>query len=315
MLSRVADSLYWMSRYLERAEHTARLVDVNLTLTLDRAPADASVYWGRLLSSLRPPPSTDAPDGLAQAVAHTTVDLSNRASIASCIAAARENARQVREQISSEMWEQINRMFLAVRRSSSANWSDNSHAFLSGIIEGTHLFQGLTNATMAHGEGWQFIELGRYIERASATSSLLLVQFRDLPDQPTEVGQFVEWVGLLRSSCAFEAYCRHYTADVRGRRIAEFLLLNAEFPRSIRYAARHIQTSLRAIGQMTRRGGGRAERLAGRLLASLDYAQIDELMADNFPATLDGIGRQCGQINAAVYQQFIHYPVETALTA
>jgi uncharacterized alpha-E superfamily protein len=224
----------------------------------------------------------------------------------------------VREQISSEMWEQINRVFLSVRRGRANADLGDSHAFLAGIIEGTHLFQGLANGTMAHGEGWQFIELGRYIERVSATASLLTVQFRDLADpadQPVEVGQFVEWVGLLRSCCAFEAYCRHYTADVRGDRIAEFLLLNAEFPRSVRYGARHIQTSLRAIGQMTRRGGGRAERLAGRLLASLDYAQIDEIMADSFTATLDSIGRQCGQINAAVYQQFIHYPVETALSA
>src|SRR6188508_925010 len=116
MLSRVADSLYWMSRYLERAEHTARLVSVNLHLTLDRTPVDSAHHWGRLLSSLRlPPPAPDSvtspePDGGA------TLDLSNRDAIAASIGAARENARQVREQISSEMWEQMNRLFLAVRR-------------------------------------------------------------------------------------------------------------------------------------------------------------------------------------------------------
>src|SRR5689334_17726406 len=116
MLSRVADSLYWMSRYLERAEHTARLVNVILYLTLDRAPVDAARHWGRLLASLRMPPPMPEASNLAVEATETVLDLANRDSIAASIAAARENARQVREQISSEMWQQINRLFLAVRR-------------------------------------------------------------------------------------------------------------------------------------------------------------------------------------------------------
>jgi uncharacterized alpha-E superfamily protein len=318
MLSRVADSLYWMSRYLERAEHTARLVNVNLNMTLDRTPADAARNWGRLLASLRlPPPAPDSLTAVEHATA-ATLDLANRDSIAASVAAARENARQVREQISSEMWEQINRLFLAVRREAvDADWTGGTHAFLASVIEGVHLFQGITDATMTHGEGWQYIDLGRYLERASATAALLDVHYRDFPgarEQPVEVGAYVESVALLRSCCAFEAYCRQYTADLRAIRIAEFLILSADFPRSIRFGAGRIQAALKAIAALTGRGG-RAERLAGRLLASLDYGQVDEIVGDHLPEYLEGIVRQANQINAAVYQQYIDYPIDTVLSA
>src|SRR5580765_2220079 len=319
MLSRVADSLYWMSRYLERAEHTARLVNVNLYLALDRAPIDAAHHWGRLLASLRMPPSMPSDADLAAHATGQVLDLANRDSIAASIAAARENARQVREQISSEMWQQINRLFLSVRRDApDPGWTGRTHDFLMSVIEGVHLFQGITNATMTHGEGWHFIELGRYIERASATAALLDVQYRDFSGTalpPSTVGEYVEWVGLLRSCCAFEAYCRHYTAELRPDRIAEFLILNAQFPRSVRYAARHIQSSLQAIGQQNGRAAGRAQRLAGRLLASLDYGQVDEILNDNLQAYLDAIVRQANQINVAVHQQYVQYPVDQALSA
>jgi uncharacterized alpha-E superfamily protein len=318
MLSRVADSLYWMSRYLERAEHTARLVNVNLNLTLDRTPDDAARHWGRLLSSLRLPPPVPGTLTPFEHAASATLDLANRDSIAASIAAARENARQVREQISSEMWEQINRLFLAVRQDSvDADWTGGAHAFLTSVVEGVHLFQGITDATMTHGEGWRYIELGRYLERASGTASMLDVHYRDFPggrDQPTHVGEYVEWVALLRSCSAFEAYCRHYTADLRSIRIAEFLILNADFPRSIRFSAGRIQSALKAIATLTGRGV-RAERLAGRLLASLDYGQVDEIVGDQLPAYLEGIVRQTNQINVAVNQQYVQYPIDAALSA
>jgi uncharacterized alpha-E superfamily protein len=246
------------------------------------------------------------------------LDLANRDSISASIAAARENARQVREQISSEMWQQINRLFLSVRRDApDPGWTGRTHDFLMSVIEGVHLFQGITNATMTHGEGWHFIELGRYVERAGATAALLEVHYSDPPGPATTGvgGEYVEWVGLLRSCCAFEGYCRQYTADLRSDRIAEFLILSAQFPRSVRYAARHIQSSLQTIAQLTGRGPGRAERLAGRLLASLDYGQVDEIMSGNLLEYLQSIVRQAGQIGAAVHQQYVSYPVNQALSA
>ncbi len=317
MLSRVADSLYWMSRYLERAEHIARLVNVNLNLTLDRTPADAARHWGRLLASLPEPPPwvlKPAPDATERA----TVDLANRESIAACVGTARENARQVREEISSEMWEEINRLFLAIQRRQpvESEWTAGTHEFLTSTISGVHQIQGVTDATMTHGEGWHYIELGRYLERTSATAALLEVQFGDAgsdPAQPAGVSEYVEWVGLLKSCCAFEAYCRHYTADVRPQRIAEFLVLNPDFPRSIRFAAGRLQASLRCIASLTGRLNGRADRIAGRLLASLDYGQIDEIMGE-LPGYLQNIVRQATLINSAVHQQYIAYPIDAGLS-
>jgi len=316
MLSRVADSLYWMSRYLERAEHTARLVNVNLNLTLDRAPADAARHWGRLLASLPVPPPWQL-KATPGAVERATVDLANRESIAACVGTARENARQVREEISSEMWEEINRLFLAVqqRQPVESEWTAGTHEFLTATINGVHQIQGVTDATMTHGEGWHYIELGRYLERAAATAALLDVQFREAPPDSsgtTGVSEYVEWVGLLKSCCAFEAYCRHYTADVRPQRIAEFLVLNREFPRSIHFAAGRVQAALRGIAGLTGKVNGQSDRLAGRLLASLDYGQIDEIIGQ-LPAYVQGIVRQANLINAAVHQQYIAYPVDSGL--
>ena len=316
MLSRVADSLYWMSRYLERAEHTARVVNVNLNLTLDRAPADAGRHWGRLLTSLPDPPSWHV-RAAGSGDERTTVDLANRESIAASIGAARENARQVREEIGSEMWEEINRLHLRVQQHQpvASELTAGAHEFLSATVTGVHQIQGVTDATMTHGEGWHFIELGRYLERASSTAALLDVQFREAP--PADAGvpgvsEFVEWVGLLKSCCAFEAYCRHYTADVRPQRIAEFLVLNPGFPRSIHFAVARVQQALRNIAELTGRPAGSSERLAGRLRASLDYGQIDELMGE-LPSYLQGIVRQATLINAAVHQQYIAYPIDTGL--
>ncbi len=317
MLSRVADSLYWMSRYLERAEHTARLLDVHLNQMLDQTPGSANHRWERLLSSLR----TSLPTGSiydAYILTHAlTFDLANTASIVSCIGAARENARQVREQISSEMWEQLNRLFLHVKRTDQATfWTTEPHEFFQVVKQGAHLFQGITDATMSHGEGWQFIQVGRAIERAGATAALLDVHFTDfLTRHPTETVDYLAWVGLLKSCTAYEAYCKVYTADIRPECIAEFLLLNAEFPRSVRFAVGVIHTALQAIASTTGRNAGRAERLVGRLHAALDYDQVEEIMDGSMHSYMENIQRQCSQIHTALHQIYISYPIDSSLLA
>jgi uncharacterized alpha-E superfamily protein len=253
-----------------------------------------------------------------------TFDGSNQASIVACIAAARENARQVREQISTEMWEQLNRLFLQVKRADNdALWIAEPHEFYRMVKDGAHLFQGITDATLSHGEGWQFIQLGRFIERAGATALLLDVYFGELlGSQPlnAEVADYLEWVGLLKSCTAFEAYCKVYTASLRPDRIAEFLLLDPACPRSLRFAADCVLAALRALpksSNLTYRSAdiALAERLAGRWQASLDYGQVDEIMAENIHAYLSNIRRQCAQIHAAIQQTYISYPIETALIA
>ena len=318
MLSRVADSLYWMSRYLERAEHTARVVSVNLNLTFDRAPAELALHWGRLVGSLRLPPPTAAPVRATDGAEGTTLDLAHRDSIAACIAAARENARQVREQISSEMWEELNRLYLDVQRTDVMDTSraERMDDFFCSVIQGVHLFQGVTDATMTHGEGYRFIELGRYVERAGATAALLDVHYRDFAGSsrhPTDVGELVEWAGLLKACHAFEAYCQHFTADLDSGRVAEFLILDDDFPRSLHFAAARIEQALAAVLDDTGRSRGDADRLAGRLRASLDFCHVDEILASP-SGFLAGIVTLTNAIDHAVHRQYIDYPVDAGLT-
>jgi len=301
LLSRVADALYWISRYLERAEHTARVVGVRLDLGLERK-------------------SEFAADDATSLIATSILDSSNAGSVAACVTAARENARQVREEISTEMWEQLNGLFLRLKQvRTESSWRSRPHYLTRLVIEGVHLVEGTTGATMGHGEGWHYLQVGRFLERAEATAALLGLHFSDLPTAADEVerrSRQTDWVGLLRSCSALEGYCRHYTADIRAERIAEFLLLNSEFPRSVRFAAARVESSLRALSRQTMRSaGGRAERLAGRLHASLDYGQVDEILSEDPHTYLEGVGRYCADIHAAIYQTYLTYPIEAALPA
>ena len=314
MLSRVAESLYWMSRYLERAEHTARVIKVQLNLMLERESEDDDRHWKRMLKSLAVE-MTDVKDGEAQGVAKALIhSTSSRSSILSCIMAARENSRQVREQISSEMWEQLNRMFIEVQRA-DANEAFDVGDFLQAVKDGAHMFQGITDSTMTHGEGWQFIQAGRALERASALATLLGVHFREFYGKDAEP-EPLEWIGLLRSCTAFEGYCKAYTADLRPDRIAEFLVLNASFPHSIRFSADALETAMKQIGmEVSSRRSARVERIAGRMQATLAFGQIDEIMSSGLQAYLETVLRQCSQAHAALYQTYITYPIEAALQA
>jgi len=318
MLSRVADSLYWMSRYLERVEHTARLIDVNLNQMLDQT-GNVNQSWDRLLDSLHMPALKDETQDAYSITRALTFDAANSSSIVSCMAVARENAQQVREQISSEMWEQLNRLYLHIKGTNVEKfWHSQPHRFLTRVKEGIHLFQGITDATMSHSEGWHFIRVGRFLERTSATASLLDVHFSTLlenrQDHEDTTLDYLGWVGLLRSCAAFEAYCKVYTANIQPDNIAEFLLLNAESPRSVRFAAAMMQADLQAIARSNNiHNAGRAERLVGRLRAALDYDQLDEIMSGSMHGYLENIQRQCAQIHTAIYQTYISYPFDVAL--
>ncbi len=315
MLSRVADSLFWMSRYLERTEHTARLIGVGLTQILDQAPQAIAPRWRRLLTALHVEPPVDGLNDPQVITRLLTTDAVNPASIVACMTLARENARQVREQISSEMWEHINQLYLHVRATSIDQiWQDEPVEFYQMIKERLHLIQGITDATMNHGEGWHFIQVGRYLERIWATTLLLEVFFQPYLTDHEGVVDAIDWVALLKCCTAFEAYCKVYTADVQPERVAEFLLLNAESPRSIRFAADQVQTSLDQIGQHAgTRHAARAERLAGRLRAQLDYGQVDEIIGHDLLLFLGQIRQQCSAIHDAIYQAYISYPIDQAL--
>ena len=282
MLSRVADSLYWMSRYLERAEHTTRLLDVNLNLMLDENESAAERRWQRVLAALGNPKDlvwTGDPYALTRTL---TFDTEYKASILSCIISARENSRHVREQISTEQWHRLNSLYLDVTRPGIPRFGmqggpEQPTEFLQQVIEAVHQFQGVSDSTMSHGEGWQFIQVGRYIERASATAMLLEAYQDELwsaPDKGAESNEYLEWMGLLRSATAFEAYCKVYTADLSPERILEFLLLDEEFPHSLRFAIDSLQHALVAIDKESAISqAGPLRRQAGRLQASLELCE------------------------------------------
>ncbi len=318
MLSRVADSLYWMSRYLERAEHTARVMEVHYNLVLEVSPESEGERWLRVVRSLGVKDAGLDEDS-ARALAHSlAADPGSKASIVHSIMSARENARQVREQISSEMWEQLNRLFLEVRRAGIEDlWEQGPVDFLQAIKEGSHLFHGITDSTMAHSEGWHFIQVGRFIERACLLCALIDVHYHEFHPEggaSPETGDHLEWVGLLKSCTAFEAYCKVFSAETRPDRIAEFLILSPAFPHSIRFSIDAIESALKDVGaQAPARCASRVERIAGRLRAMLGFGQIDEIMAGGLHSYLQNILEHCAQIHTALHQAYIAYPIEAAL--
>src|SRR5580700_7663614 len=257
MLSRVADSLYWMSRYLERAEHTVRMLDVNMGLMLDKSSTSAEGRWKRVLAALGNPQGVRWENDYYQLVHTLTFDADVPASVTSCLIETRENARQVRDEISTEQWQQLNRMYhWVIQPQSEFGLNTRLGDFLPAVIDGVHLFQGVTDSTMSHGEEWQFIQMGRYLERAAAIANLLDLYQPEIlhtPEVAAEGQQYQEWVGLLRCCTAFEAYCQVYTADITADRILEFLLLNDNFPHAIRYCVDQIRSSIESI----QRTGGR----------------------------------------------------------
>src|SRR5271170_912508 len=318
MLSRVADGLHWMSRYLERAAQTARLVDVESQLWLVQTPEAAAERWRFLFEALRipPPPGVVDPTRLLNSLVFSRT---NASSVVSCISTARENLRHVREQCSSEMWEQLNRLYLEVMENQPEDsWILKSHSFFRAVQEGAHLFQGITDSTMSHGEGWQYIQIGRYVERAETMASLTGTHFKHMaqaPDEAVESAEYLAWVGLLRGCGAFEAYCKAYTAEIVPLRAAEFLLLNSDFPHSVRFAVDRVNAALHVLGDITERKAKLPVRIAGRLRAQLSFSQIDEILASGAHAYLENVRTECGAIHSAIHQIYFDYPVETEMAS
>ena len=316
MLARVADSLYWMARYLERAEHTARLLNVNLYGMLDGRAEVSTQRRARVLHSLRVEVSEELAD--RDVVAALTYDSDVSSSIVRCVGLARQNAREVREEISTEMWEQINRLNLFVRGSDrDAVAQGTAHGFFQDVKEGSHLFQGITDATLSHDEGWHFVQLGRYVERLQSTVGLLGAHLDATPDPGTdaESDAYTEWVDLLKSCTAYEAYCRAYSVHVDPDQVVEFLLLNPYFPHAVRFGARAIRFSLDALGDsIPQLKHSEAPRAVGKLTSTLQFDAVEEIMGGDVQAYLDRIRRRCQQVHQAIYDACIAYPIESALT-
>jgi uncharacterized alpha-E superfamily protein len=318
MLSRVADSLYWMSRYLERAENTVRQLDVTMSLMLDTGATNTEARWQRMVAALGRPEGIEWNGSIEAAARKLIFDSLNPASVTYCVNAARENARQVREEISTEQWQRLNRLYHQMHSPhAQAQFGPNLSDALSAVIDGIYLFKGTTDTTMIHGQGWQFIRLGRYLERAYSTATLLEIYQPDLFQQsPAErAGHLhLELVGLLRCCTSFEAYCQVYTADLTPDRILEFLLFNRDFPHAIRYCVDGTRQAIEAIQE----AGGRRppEELTsgiGKLHAMLGYTTIGEILAGDAAAFLHTIREQCLRIHELTYRYYIHYSIQSAL--
>jgi uncharacterized alpha-E superfamily protein len=309
MLSRVADSLYWMSRYFERANHCARVLEANYNLMLNPSKLPTEERWRRIMASLGIE-ATGSDIDPQSAMLKLTSDADDESSIASCVAESRENAGQVREQISSEMWECLNRLYHEVTQAGNGVERDSDPMRLvAAVREGSYRLHGITDATMNHGEGWQFIQLGKYMERSCALPVLLDASFSRAREADT-----LDWVGLLASCAAFESYCKVYTAELKPDSMAEFLVLNPEFPYSVRYAVERMGAAISAISQTSfTKATGRIERIAGRLRASLAYVQIADIMTGGVHRYLSDVIEQCNNLHAAVQVVYIDYPIQSVL--
>lgn len=313
-----------MSRYLERVEHMARVSSVNLSMALEQSPEAASRRWQRVLGGLRSrPPHSEGFHDPAEVAYWLIFNQTNHNSLASCAKGARDNARQVRESISIEMWEHINRLYFRVREAREASeWRENQGEYLSGIIETCHMISGVTDSTLSHGEGWHFIQVGRYSERASSIAALLDVHFAELQKpglrgkaRRDETDTYLDWVALLSSCIAFDAYRKVHTAQLLPERIAEFLVFNPEFPHSVCFAAQELENSLRAIGKITRsHRASRVNNVAHRLRSTLSFSQPSEQVLDTMNSHLRYVLDSCGQIHHAIHQAYIAYPVEQELS-
>lgn len=310
MLARVADSLYWIGRYVERAEHMSRLSDVMLNATLDRS--DAAVQVARIALAAVGDSEPDKAESPYQAALALTLDREDPGSIASSLARARENARQVRDQITTETWERLNLLHLKMADSRAERaFADGSRAFLHDIIADLHLFKGASDATMSHGEGWRFLLLGVYLERAQLIGALLEVCFGG----PKPISDHFALTNVLRMGCALEPYLRTYTADMQPSYILQFLLLDAEFPRSIRFCTDRIDEHLAALSRRLETRHGDPDRLAGRLKARLQYADMVEVEKDGPSAFIGQVLDECAAIHRGVYEAFVAYPLEQRLPA
>lgn len=313
MLARVADSLYWLGRYIERAEHLSRLSSVMLNATLDQTDSGAQAVW--IAMAAVGEPGDGAGVGSFEAAEALVLDRGDPNSVVSSLARARENARQVRDQITTETWERLNLLYLKVTDTEARKeFSDGSANFLHDVIADLHLFKGAADTTMSHGESWRFMMLGIYMERAQLVSRLLEVCFAESPAHG-RVDDHVALVSVLRMACALEPYLRVYTAEIEPRHILEFLVFDEDFPRSIRFATAQIEQHLSAMarGVFSERGG--PERLAGRLKARLQFAEVDELEAVGAGPLLTTVVNECARIHEAIYETFVAYPLETRLPA
>lgn len=302
MLSRDADAMYWMARYVERAEHVARLLLVNSNLLIDvgdLAPALQARQWQSLLTILRLGELPEGPNLAHDVRQHLAFNADNPNSILTCLTRARENARGIRENISAEMWENLNTLHWSLRGDDAQGRFDESPDDLfRSVMFGSMLFQGLTDQTLAHDQRWLFTQLAKYLERTDVTCRIIQTKYDILKTNEQVFDgtlRNLHWMAVLRSCCSIEAYRQNYLGDMDPTRVAGFLILEWNFPRSIRFSVGGALAAISAIRMGTRGSAiDPAERILGRLDAQLEYAEFSEILAE-------GVSNYLQRIQTAVH--------------
>lgn len=298
-----------MARYIERAENVARYISVNLNLQLD-LPLDPTQQWQALIDTSGDTEVFRKRYGAAtqtNVVEFLAYDTENPNSICSCLRAARENARSVRETITSSMWEQVNRMYLQTKPLKAARTESLLDAFVE-VRHNCHTFQGITDSSMTHNEAWHFVRLGRKLERADKTSRILDVKYFMLLPSAADVGtpyDDIHWSAVLKSVSGFEMYRKRY-GRVHPRDIVEFLVMDHEFPRSVHFCIRCADESLHAITG-TPMGSFRypSEQLMGRMRAELDYTSVETVIRGGLHEYLDGLQIKMNAIDGSLQSDFV----------
>ena len=319
MLSRVADSIYWMARYMERAENLARLLNANQSLMLDSGGQEEDTFWQPILMA------TGDEEGYhklysgydaANIAAYLTIQPENANSIVNCIRSARENARMIRDQITDEMWRSVNDIYHFVTTDKGQQLYEQSLAdWCDQITQGSNLFQGASRATMMRDVSWQFLQIGTYLERADKTSRLVDT-CSDVPlvIPPHPDAQPLRWLSLLHSLSAYHGY-REHDNQLDPRSVLEFLFLSDDFARSVRFCLREVNRSLCTL--VTPPGALREHdpvRAAGRLRASLDYGTIHEILDFGLHAYIDDLQTRLNSLGNDIFETFVLYADLAAVT-
>lgn len=308
MLSRVAETIYWMNRYMERAGNIARVMDVNFRLMLD-LPTGVSVQWDALVRTTGDYDKFLERYGTPTAdnvIRFLTFDAENSNSILSCVRLARENARSVREIISSEVWEQLNRFYLAIS-DAAVRKLESPEEFFSETKLATHLFVGLIHSTMSHGPAWHFARLGRVLERADQTSRIVDVKYFILLPSVDDVGtplDEIQWTAVLGSASALEAY-RQKHGRVTADQAVAFLVLDREFPRALHYCLGVADRSLHSISHTPADTyANPAERRLGQLRSEFDFTPASEIIGSGLHEYLDAFQTKLNSIGACIHETF-----------
>lgn len=314
MLSRIADSLFWIARYMDRAENAARLLDVTYHMLLEESQQTYQLRWDAVIRITGDQELfyTLYEDAHPEAVCEFLLSRrDNDNSVASCVSQVRENARTIRDRLSREMWENVNGLYHRVREmQQSLQLCDDLHGICREIISASHAFQGVTDSTLPHDEGWQFLQAGRALERAEHTARVVDVEYHKLLEttEPFPHAGHYQWRAVLKSLAAYEMYGRAYNAGIQPQKVAELLLLNLQHPRSVRFNIAWLQASLRAIsGAGPHTYVNEAERLTGKLHDSLIYDRIEDIFSRGLHVFLNDLGSTCRQIGDQIARSYFHY--------